>query len=68
MRDRLVVPEPFVGLGNGLPLGIAEGVAVIVGRDQGFEQMNYGGELAGAELVKQMMGVLSVSGHCALLV
>jgi hypothetical protein len=30
--------------------------------------MNYGGELAGAELVKQMMGVLSVSGHCALLV
>jgi hypothetical protein len=27
------------------------------------EQTNHGGELAGAELIEQLMGVLSVGGH-----
>ena len=60
MRDRLVVLEPFIGLGDGLALGIAQGVTVLLGRDHGFKQMNHGGKLAGAELVEQLMGMLYV--------
>ena len=63
MGDRLVVLEPLVGLGYGLTLGIAQGAAVLVGRNHGLEEMNHGGELAGAELVQQLMGMLYVSGH-----
>jgi hypothetical protein len=58
MRDRLVVLEPFIGLGDGLPLGVAQGVSIFLGRDHGFEQMNDGGELSGAKLVQQLVGVL----------
>ncbi len=64
MRDRLVVLEPFISLGDGLALGIAQGVSILLGRDHGFEQMNHGGQLAGAELVEQVMGMLCISGHC----
>lgn len=63
MRNRLVMLEPLIGLGDGLPLGIAQGLSIFLGRDHGFEQMNHGSELAGAELVEQMMGMLCVSRH-----
>jgi hypothetical protein len=63
MRDRLVVLEPFIGRGDGLALGMAQGVIVFGRRDHGFEEMNHRGKLAGAELVQQLMRVLSVSGH-----
>jgi len=57
------VLEPFIGLGDGLALGIAQRLPIFFGRDHGFEQMNHGGELARSELIEQMMGVLPVSGH-----
>jgi hypothetical protein len=63
MRDRLIALEPFIGFGDGLALGVAEGVAVFLGGDHGLQQMNHGGELVRPELVRQVMGVLSVSGH-----
>ena len=66
MGDRLVVLAPFVGLGDRLGFGGAEGVAILFRRDHGFEQVNHGGELAGPELVQQIMGVLYISGHCVL--
>src|SRR5450432_2852468 len=65
VRNWLVVLEPFIGFSDGLALGMAQGVAILIGRDHRLEEMNHGGELAGAELVEQVMGVLSVSGHCA---
>jgi len=47
---------------------MADPVSIFVGRDHGFEQMNHGGELAGAELVEQPMGVLPAGGHGVLIV
>ena len=41
MRDRLVVLEPFIGFGDGLTLGIAEGVAVLVGRNHDSPCLQY---------------------------
>jgi hypothetical protein len=58
--------QPFVGLGDGLAFGIAEGVSILLGRHHAFEQMNHGGKLAGAKLVEQLMGVIDISGHCFL--
>ena len=63
MRDWLVVLEPFIGLADRFALGTAQGVSILLRRDHGFEQMNHGGKLAGAELVEQAIGVLYVSGH-----
>lgn len=66
----MVVLEPFIGLGDGLSLGITQGVAVVFRRNHGFQQMNGGGEMAGGEAVEQAMGVLfgfdPVSGRCGL--
>src|ERR1039458_2888341 len=50
MPNWLVVLEPFIGFGDGLTLGIGQGVAVLVWRNYGLEEMNYSGELARAEL------------------
>src|ERR1700677_1973878 len=66
MRDRLVVLEPLIGLGDGLALRIAQSISILIGSHHGFQQMNHSGELAGAELVEQVMSVLYVSGHCVL--
>jgi len=63
VRNWLVVLEPFIGLADRFALGTAQGVSILLGRDHGFEQMNHGGKLAGAELVEQAIGVLYVSGH-----
>jgi hypothetical protein len=35
MGDRLVVLEPFIGLGDGLALGVAQRVSIIARRDDG---------------------------------
>src|SRR5437764_948966 len=63
MGDRLVVLEPFISLSDRLAFRIAQSVPVLFGGDQGFQQMHHGGELAGTELVKQPVGVLSISGY-----
>jgi len=63
VRNWLVVLEPFIGLADRFALGTAQGVSILLRRDHGFEQMNHGGKLAGAELVEQAIGVLYVSGH-----
>src|ERR1017187_3378705 len=53
MRDRLVVLEPFIGLGNGFAFGIAQGVSILQ-RDDGFEQMNHGGERRSEEHTSEL--------------
>jgi len=52
--------EPFIGLGDGLALSIAQRVSLFLGRNHGLQQMNHGGELARAELIEQVMGVLYI--------
>lgn len=67
MRDRLVVLEPFIGLGDGPALGIAQGVSVLLRRNQSLQKVNHGGELVRAKLIQQVVSVLSVRGHRVLL-
>src|ERR1035438_3115294 len=44
MWDRLVVLEPFIGLGDGLAFGIAEGIAILVWRNHRSEERRVGKE------------------------
>src|SRR4051794_30004093 len=64
MRNRLVMREPFVSCGDGGAFRIAQGVGLLRRRKQRLQNMNYGVELPGSELIEQLMGVLSISGHC----
>src|ERR1035437_3179548 len=59
MRDRLVVLEPFIGLGDGLALSMAQGVSILV-VDHDFEQLGDSVELRGVELIEQLVGLLSI--------
>jgi len=64
MRNWFMVLEPFIGFVHGSSFGTAQRISIFVGRDHSFEQMNDSGELAGLELVQQLMGVLFIDGHC----
>jgi hypothetical protein len=65
MRDRLVMPEPFIGLGDSLALGVTQGVSIFLIVDHHLEQPDHGRELVGAQFIEQAMGVLPVGCHCA---
>jgi len=69
-RNALVISEPLFGGGDGARFFFTLRLVVdgrmadrdVFGVGQNFEQMDYGFELAGAELVEHLVGVLFVHG------
>ncbi len=63
MRDGRVILEPFVRFGYRLRLGLTQSVAILLRRNHCLQQVNHRGKLRRGQLVKQKMGVFSVSLH-----
>jgi len=63
MWARLVVLEPFVRLGNCLTFGVAQGVAILVGWDHCFHEVDHSSKLRRGKLVEQLMGALPIHLH-----
>lgn len=58
MRDRIVVPAPFFGLGNGFGFGGTESFAVLIQKD--FEKIANSAEFGRRQEIDESMGLLTL--------
>jgi len=63
MRDGRVLFEPLVRFGNRFRFGLTQSVAILLRWNHRFQKMHHSGKLRRGQLVKQKMGVFSVSLH-----